>query len=322
VIEFYWQVPECGCEWVTGIGYPDTKFHGPGVEGLFLTERVSAGDRKYRLVEKTGLFKTFASTDLSREGVLQFANLYGLLLNKRDRIPLRERVDEKPEPFYLAFGEAFLLWEREILLMRHAIDVWEKAKVGDSSSLGKFISWHGSANETAPHREVRYRGPKASGDESSPAFVIASKDNHSERLARFTDGDTVEPAMYAVQQLVNNKMEEHGAIPGLFWDRTPRGVMLRVHADPRSLIAGLWVQFAYAIEGNRDYRNCDQCKKSFEVAAEKRADARFCSNGCRFKAYRSRQKEAQRLHSEGLGVKAIAEKLGAEINAVKGWVKK
>ena len=91
---------------------------------------------------------------------------------------------------------------------------------------------------------------------------------------------------------------------------------------PESLIAAIWVQLALAIEGNREYRQCDQCRRWFEVAAEKREDARFCGDPCRFKAYRARQKEARQLMDDGVPVKQIAERLGSDIKTVKGWVKK
>lgn len=125
----------------------------------------------------------------------------------------------------------------------------------------------------------------------------------------------------ALQNTVNENMQRLGCSPRLLWERTARETRLRIRSVPQSLIAAMWVQFAMAIEGNRDYQQCDQCGGWFEVAAEKREDARFCSNACRFKAYRGRQKEAQRLRAEGKSLGQIAALVGSDVRTVSGWVR-
>lgn len=99
---------------------------------------------------------------------------------------------------------------------------------------------------------------------------------------------------------------------------------------PNSLLAALWFQFAQAVTGNKDYRQCRDCRHWFEVSAED--DARtarrlFCSSACKSRDYRRRKDRAVELRAEGLKPAAVAERLKSEgletdIETVKQWTKK
>jgi hypothetical protein len=115
-------------------------------------------------------------------------------------------------------------------------------------------------------------------------------------------------------------MKMHGAVPELSWDRTHTALQETLRIVPQSLVSALWIQLAKAIEGDRKYRECDVCGTWFEVSGDRRADARFCSNACRFKAYRQRQDEARRLSAEGRSPKQIAKQLGSDVKTVNGWI--
>ena len=53
----------------------------------------------------------------------------------------------------------------------------------------------------------------------------------------------------------------------------------------------MWLQFANAIEGDRDYAQCVECASWFEIApGSGRPDKRYCSDACRMRAYRKRKK--------------------------------
>jgi hypothetical protein len=82
------------------------------------------------------------------------------------------------------------------------------------------------------------------------------------------------------------------------------------------------MQFANAVEGGKEYRQCDTCKTWFEVTAHARAGAKFCRNACRFRAYRMRQAKAGEFYSQGVAVDVIAERLNSDVETVKGWLGK
>jgi hypothetical protein len=67
-----------------------------------------------------------------------------------------------------------------------------------------------------------------------------------------------------------------------------RPLSLQLVSD--TLLAALWLQFAQAIHGNKDYRACGACGRFFELdPAVARTNRLYCSDACRSKAYRTRK---------------------------------
>jgi hypothetical protein len=62
---------------------------------------------------------------------------------------------------------------------------------------------------------------------------------------------------------------------------------------PESLLAGLELQLAVAVAGGSEIRACDQCGIFFERGRgkQRRAQARFCSDICRFEFHNARKRE-------------------------------
>lgn len=120
-----------------------------------------------------------------------------------------------------------------------------------------------------------------------------------------------------VQRTVNARLSaETGA--QLLWVADDGCLALRVR--PRSLLGALWLQLAQAIDGNARYRSCRVCSAWFELHPDRaRSDRAYCSNGCRFKAYRGRQARARELHSEGQDVETIARELGSDVETIRKW---
>ncbi len=144
-----------------------------------------------------------------------------------------------------------------------------------------------------------------------------------------SDG-SIEKRWEMLQRMVSRNIRRMQYTPMLLWERTPRRQpRLRFRSVPKTLLAALWVQFAMAVEGDRQYHQCDQCGLWFEVAGErrvganeKREGAKFCSNACRFRAYRHRQNEARELHAEGKSLKEVAGQLGSDVKTVTGWIRR
>lgn len=324
-IEFYWKVPEVGFEWFATKGFPSKQMDA-GVEGVYLVDRMKPGVpntvRNYPAVKETGLFRRFAATEPTKDGVLAFANAYGFL-GGEVTIPVQIPVENEPNNYFLGSGETLEGWGAEILAMRHMVEVWEAARAGDSETLAEFIRWKGKAakgEDAWPHTEVAYRGPRSRFERHAATFPIASETANPETLARFQPGDVVLPAWYALQRFVNKKLAEHGAVPKMLWHIHPRKSELEMHFVPQSLIGAMWLQFAHGITGNKEYRQCEQCGRWFEVAAEVRQDGKFCQGACRSRAYRARQSEARKLRAAGMAFGEIAKRLNSDAKTVRGWV--
>jgi len=324
-IEFYWKVPEAGFEWISTKGFP-SKEMAAGVEGVYLVDRMQYGVagtvRNYPAFQETGLFRRFAATEPTKEGALEFANAYGFLGGALS-VPVQLATGKEPNQYFVGQGETLEGWGAEIVAMRHLIALWEVARAGDAEALAEFIRWKGKSvpgSEPWPRTEVFYRGPR-SRFEKMETFPIASEAANPEVLGRFQTGDVVQPAWYALQRIVNRKLAQHGAVPKMLWHIDRRKSELEMRFVPQSLIGALWLQFAHGITGNNEYRQCEQCGRWFEVAAEVRQDGKFCQGSCRSRAYRARQAEARKLHAAGTTFAEIAKRLNSDTKTVRGWVK-
>ena len=315
VFEFTWEVPQDGFKWVKANVLEGTPAEmkelseGNSVEmkelDFILTDGQPLGAaRKLRrytpLKLYTGLFRTFAETPDNADGILAFANTYGSLGEKRMLIALHHEGQ-----LLLGTGEHISLWHKEIFFMRQALELWDAVNDNDLDLLRERIEWVGEG--------VRY-------GHGSGGQWIASPEFHPERLERFRPGDLAAPALYVVQGIVNKRLQ--GRIsPQLLWDKDR--IKLGLYIVPNSLIGAIWLQFAQAIDGHKEYRRCEECRIWFELSPEvARTSKLYCSNACRVRAYRKRQAEARRLHEEGKSIEEIARIIGTDISTAQGWILK
>jgi hypothetical protein len=325
---FRWRIPKAGFEWSnTAAGPGETTarylvYARP--PDLPATSPVAV--REYEPMAESGLFLQFAETEPTEEGILGFANLSGSL-GGRISAKVSYPVPGELGAFGLGPGELLVNWKREILGMRHAVELWSMQKSANTEGLSRFIYWMGPKKRGTrkyPSRAVAYRGPRIT--EWPLSFVLYEDDEgpDAKLFSGFTPGDLLGPSRVFLDGIVNNKLKEHPASVGLFPETDRRQLRQGRHSTirwvPSSLISCLWLQLARAIEGNRSHRQCEQCRKWFETAGEKREDARFCGNPCRFRAYRGRIKEAQELRTGGVSLREIAQQLGSDVKTVKGWV--
>ena len=275
-----------------------------------LGEGIPTSSRLHR-----SLFGLSADTAIAKESILKFANSYGRLgTHSEVKVPLtdkdkpkgseeysrtnltRRSVKESKVPDSLTFereqhdsqgaliavvGEPISAWESEIVAMRSMIQLWESLKQNKIAELRKVIRW---ANDGVYYRSDEAKltfevTDSASGGPTEERFLF----RHDPVLSQVRPDDVVLPGWYYLQQRINDKLGEHKSSPKLLWERHPR---LRLAIVPDSLISALWLQFARAVEGDESHRRCDFCRRWFEVGAEVRADAKYCSNSCRQKSYR------------------------------------
>lgn len=314
LVEFWCHVPEFG------FAARDLDPSGENENlGSYLIAQPGGSAKAYRPLDESGLFKELAATGVSVEAIESFASRYGLLGGNYTKL-IRLPIPDQRNAFFDIPGESVADWRTAISELRDTVQFWQALQAGDEAVLRRRIVWRGLEPDA-------YGGPRVAHETDSNgsvrAFEIASA-NHPELLARFEPGELIGPGWYALQRLVNWQLRHHGAFPQLFMSDRPawRTDPMRMRFVPRSLISAIWIQFAKAIEGNRAFAQCAQCGRWFEVAAEARADAKFCKNACRFKAYRRRQSRARELAADGKSVREIAAELESDVKTVKGWISK
>jgi hypothetical protein len=320
LLQFPWRVAKAGYSWVQSKPALAASSH----PAPFLTDGRPIGTAGFYVMEYQplvafpGLFRVFADTDASEDGIKTFADRFGPLGGDlASAIPLQDERDAKRT--HLGTGEACGAWLREILMMRFAVDLWEAARNGDVGRLERVISWTGDGDGVqiiADRELMKERRPDA--PVPSELAWIASTHLGDDVHGRFVPGDLVRPALHYVQSKVNEKLQGR-ASPRLLWDKHRERLVLYI--VPEGLIGALWLQFARAIERDSRFRQCAECGIWFELArGTARADKLYCSTPCRTKAYRKRQAEAARLHGEGQSIEEIARMLDSDPATVRGWI--
>jgi hypothetical protein len=347
---FRWQVPENGYEWLDarvpldgGAAPPD---RGQGQPARLLTDHFTAAGpgrgrkqalprwREYDPLRGWGcrtLFRTFAETPPTEQGILTFANQYGGL---GARCAAAVNVPAEPGLEVGIEGEPLGWWLWQLAWMRQAVRLWDAAHANDREALARLVR-----RKVDPDRVLYTAPPEVPPGVCHPPgearedLVIASTRSRRELLAdllkprpgapskpgKLKRLDLSGAAQAYLNRLINSRLRGK-ASPMLLLD--PDGGETRLRWVPHNLLGCLWLQLAETVHAGRDQWECSVCKKWFEAKRrDHRPDARhFCGTACRSLAYRARQAEARRMHEAGKPIRQIAEELGAKPEAVAGWI--
>lgn len=103
-------------------------------------------------------------------------------------------------------------------------------------------------------------------------------------------------------QQIQLTMWNERVAPALVMNQSPFGTGLRLTYGADNLIGAMWLQFAFAVDGDRTYRDCPVCGKWWD-ATEARSHKAVCSDKCRAKkSYNARKKREEAAKStEGGG---------------------
>jgi hypothetical protein len=258
--QFVWRRAKDGYRWV------QTHRVESDVEGWYLTHGVPIGTTYpgliYSPMEETGLFRTFSELKPNKEGIAEFASRYGLLTTG-ELLKTGGR------------GEHLEFWRWHIGEIRHADALWRMAQARDIQGLKQFIVWdrdQGVRYEQA-HLPKNHRGGRWIATEHEP-----------ELFAMFEVGDTIRPAWFQLQYMVNEQLSK-GVSARLLWNA--EHTQIHLHQVPKDLISALWLQLARAIDGERSYKQCEQCRNWFEISSPDggRADKQYCGSACRSRAH-------------------------------------
>lgn len=98
---------------------------------------------------------------------------------------------------------------------------------------------------------------------------------------------TLETGWRTLNAGVSIELDRH-AVRVMLDQVAERSAALRI--GPATLLGALWLQFALAIDGNREYRSCTTCGRFYELdPAVARTNRLYCTDACRMKAYRDRK---------------------------------
>jgi hypothetical protein len=256
------------------------------------------------LRETLGLFRTFADVATTEAGIEAFAHRYGLLGMSETLIAPMET------------GERLSDWRREIIKLRQLIEISEAIKVQNLKLLRRYIHWRGVEDVVF---QTWLAGNEPDYSEHQSFSIIASKTSRSDVFGKFKQGDVLAPSISYLQQAINDELREKAVCARLLWDTGAPS--LRLHIVPVSLIGCIWLQFAKAVEGQKEYRQCENCFGWIEVGGGKasRSDKKFCSPTCKATAHRKKRERARELAARGATSQAIALELNTDITKVKHW---
>jgi hypothetical protein len=280
------------------------------------------------LTEEPGLFRTFADTPQTPDGILAFANRFGCL-----GVGQQESGVSLTDPLIRPLIEPLTMWLNLIRWVRGMVGVWEASQGQDLKALATLVEE--DAKEFVFVR--RWRKPKVGTP--TPAGQIrelweATPEDIEERLiCPKADLDYIYPgccnaagaARFFLSLYLSIELKGVAA-PCLVWDVQKQQAEFRVR--PSSLWGAITVQFAQAVAGNKKHRQCPVCGRWFELGQPdsegriSRSDKLACSPSCRTRGYRVRQERARALHTEGWSPRRIAKELDSDVATVKGWLKK
>lgn len=240
------------------------------------------------LTKYPDLYQEFAKTPTTQEGVLAFANKYGLLSRTQDIFSRNlQRVKVTKTAGYMTYAESVHDWYKEIQAMQYCLELWNCLRLGKNDKLARRIYWtdDGSVGYKS------YDGDEMPQDGVFSSSWIAIKGNPSDayKLDKLKRGELERPAFMYLQIQINKKLKDRLS-PQLLWDR--HWTELGLHILPHDLIGALWLQLAQAITHQKTVKVCEVCGKPIIVANTygTRSDRQYCSGACRSKAYRDRKK--------------------------------
>ena len=98
----------------------------------------------------------------------------------------------------------------------------------------------------------------------------------------------------------------------------------RLSLAPQTLLSAMWLQFALAVAGDKQFRQCKFCRCLFEISTEQtgfRRHREFCANAsCKTKDYRRRKRTALELAKKGVPSRTIAERIDTKEATVRRWL--
>ncbi|MEI6914774.1 MAG: hypothetical protein WCL39_06550 [Armatimonadota bacterium] len=246
------------------------------------------------LEESPPLFLLFTQAKPRGKYCVEFAQRFGWLLDE-DSIyhspcalwSTSEAIPDDP----IGFAEPYGIWVEKWWLFSIAQDLWTAMRFGDIP-------------------RIKAASAGISTDQERDLLM----DNG------IADDPKLDVARSILLRIVNSLMQTNVAyLPTL----TSEGSGFDLSLRPNNLLAVMAAQLSTAIAGDHELRQCSQCGCWFTVRPpDTRSTRYFCSNKCRTKSHRERQKKALELQSKGKTLHEIASELEVDLETATFWATK
>jgi hypothetical protein len=266
--------------------------------GVNYTDIRALFDRPVKPTAEDGaLFRNFAQLEPTTEAIAEFANRYGLLWDTEVGVP-------------------FWAWEFEIRTMRFLIAVWDAIAAKETEVLNKHF----------PKVRGKFKFPYVDSvlfysRRGAPPQLV-----HELEVVAHEDWTCLGAALQYLIMSLNFRLQEPGGLVKLRLKQVKskygltHGLVLTL--APAELLSAMWYQFADSIANEKKYRQCEACWRYMELSPDKnRADRIYCSDACRNKALRRRQKRAREMRDENRSLREISMETGSDIDTIKQWLK-
>lgn len=292
-----WKVDTHGYEWGSGVEIDRITNFAQMEEDikdkkqirLLCQRRDVQGSHEYDIDDHINLYKIFANITPTEEGILEFANRYGLI---RGTTGLTAHIEGHGR--LVEYAEPLSSWTNHIQAMHDTIEIWEAAAYHRPDILRQRIKW---SDEGTWSVDAAWMPPRRLQGSSRIGYQMGSSSgNLWEIYSTFKQGELVRPALAYVIETVNNRLNEmcHAALSWdrKYWDRDEERPLMLMTFKPDSLLGAMWFQFAQAITAHNRKTSltkiCIECGKPF--TAKSRAKL-VCSDACDKRRDRRKAKE-------------------------------
>lgn len=239
--------------------------------------------------DSTPLVSAFYDMPLTHEGVIDFANKFGLLSDYQWQdigVP----------------GEPLCLWAQEKQEIFNVIEAHESLRKAGRGFGAVFV-------DTNVRKRAHQLGGRTRERMLQEALALDLQARVSRKL-----GDYVRLGV---------KPRYESQRPGFVFDY-----------EPRTTIGALWLQCAWLLTGDRDYRRCEYCNNylasGFSLRAgarqsrkpkARRSHARFCKPACQAAKFQKDVALARALLTEHHSLDVIADRIGRSRDDVQKWMR-
>ena len=146
-----------------------------------------------------------------------------------------------------------LLWMGETKAMRRCLKLLELVRSGDGPGLKGYVRWVEKDGEVSvciawpPENSSAKASPGSAQEEID---VVASTSVRPEILAECPTGNPVNPALFYIQGVINDRISTM-VESRVLWDIRRKAMCL--HFVPRDLLGGLWLQIRPSVRRKQDF---------------------------------------------------------------------
>ena len=201
------------------------------------------------------------------DNLIKFMNEYGFL-------GIDKLIRSGPGGNSMISGEPVSELYKEIRDLNIAVGIWKFISNKEAANLKKILQWK-DESLTYKYQNGNY----------IEWVLIASPRHNPEYLKIIDKNNFVSAARLIILHKVNKKLSKHTDTK-LFIDHKGKAFQ-KIYITPKNLLGVIWIQFALSISSNIKIGECCNPECNHWITEQKD----YCSNACKQKAYRIRNKQ-------------------------------